>query len=96
MVTLTLNSAARGQDKFNLNGKIRAKVKDGTMLIRPTSRRTPVNLPKDERLVDVHAGKFELDGLDSAAGSFSLQPEKYGWFAMVSGHTGRGPAVKVA
>lgn len=96
MTTVTLNAAARSTDKFAANGKIRAKIVDGTMFLRPTARKAPVNLPKAERLVDVSNGKFQLEGVEHAAGSYGLRADKYGWFALTPGHTGRGPSAKVA
>lgn len=96
MTTLTLNAAARSQDKFATNGKIRAKLVDGLMFIRPTARKAPVNLPKDERLVTITNGKVELEGMELASGSYGLRADKYGWFALTPGHTGRGPSAKVS
>jgi len=97
MVTLTLNTAARSQDKFSANSKIRAKIQDGVMFIRPTARKAPVNLPKTERLVDMASnGKVEIEGIELGAGTYGLTAEKYGWFALTPGHTGRGPSAKVA
>lgn len=97
MVAITLNAAARSQDKFSTNGKIRAKLVDGTMFLRPTARKAPVNLPKAERLVDMStAGKVELEGMELASGTYGLRADKYGWFALTPGHQGRGPSAKVA
>jgi len=97
MTTITLNAAARSQDKFSTNGKIRAKLVDGVMFIRPTGRAKPVNLPKTERLVEMSsAGKVELEGMELTAGNYGLRADKYGWFALTPGHQGRGPTAKVA
>lgn len=97
MTTITLNAAARSQDRFSANNKIRAKIVDGIMFIRPTDRAKPVNLPKTERLVDVsNAGKLELEGMELQAGTYGLRADKYGWFALTPGHQGRGPSAKVA
>lgn len=97
MATITLNAAARQQDKFSSNGKIRAKLVDGVMFLRPTGRAKPVNLPKTERLVEMSAnGKIELEGMEAAAGTYGLRADKYGWFALTPGHQGRGPSAKVA
>ena len=97
MPTLTLNTAARAIDRFAGATKIRAHMKDGTMFIRPTHRASAVNLDKTaEQLVAIAHGKVELEAADLPAGNYGVRADKYGWFALLPGHTGRGPAVKVA
>lgn len=97
MTSITLNAAARQADKFSTNAKVRAKLVDGTLFIRPTARAKPVNLPKTERLVEMsQTGKVELEGMELASGTYGLRADKYGWFALTPGHQGRGPSAKVA
>jgi hypothetical protein len=96
MAHLLLNSAARGMDKFAAASKVRAKIVEGTMFIRPTDRKARVNLKKDEQLVDMAGGKLNLEGVEHAAGSYGLRADKYGWFALTPGHTGRGASAKIS
>lgn len=96
MATLTLNTAARGLDRFSAATKVRAQVRDGIMFIRPTDRKARVNLKKDEQLVDMNGGKLTIEGMEHPAGSYGLRADKYGWFALTPGHTGRGAAAKIA
>ena len=97
MATLTLNTATRALDRFAGASKIRAHMKDGVMFIRPTHRASAVNLDKSsEQLVAIAGGKVELEAADLQAGTYGVRADKYGWFALVPGHTGRGPAIKVA
>lgn len=95
MATISLNAAARGLDRFSAASKIRAKVLDGTMFIRPTDRKARVNLGKDEQLVDMNGGKLSIEGLDHPAGAYGLRADKYGWFALTPDHTGRGASAKI-
>jgi hypothetical protein len=96
MSTLTLNTAARGLDRFSAATKLRTQVRDGVMFIRPTDRKARVNLKKDELLVDLSGGKATIEGQDLTAGAYGLRADKYGWFALTPGHTGRGASVKIA
>lgn len=96
MATLTLNAAARGLDRFSNASKIRAQVRDGVMFIRPTERKARVNLKKDEQLVNIDGGKISIEGMDHPAGTYGLRADKYGWFALTPGHTGRGASAKIA
>ena len=96
MATLTLNTAARNLDRFSGASKLRAQIRDGVMFIRPTERKARVNLKKDEQLVDVAGGKVSIDGMDHPAGSYGLRADKYGWFALTPGHTGRGASAKIS
>jgi hypothetical protein len=97
MATLTLNTAARGQDRFVGAQKIRAHIKDGTLFIRPTHRASAVNLDKSaEHLVPLNGAKIELEGVEMPAGTYGVRADKYGWFALIPGHQGRGPSVKIA
>lgn len=96
MTTLTLNTAARGLDRFSAATKVRAQVRDGIMFIRPTDRKARVNLKKDEQLVDMNGGKLSIEGMEHPTGAYGLRADKYGWFALTPGHTGRGPSVKIA
>lgn len=96
MTTLILNTAARGLSHFVGAAKIRAKIVEGTVFLRPTNRKTPVNLPKGEKLVDLASGKLNIEGLEANAGAYGLQPERYGWFVMTPDAPGRGPRVMVA
>ena len=89
MATLSLNTAARGLDRFSAATKVRAQVRDGVMFIRPTDR-------KDEQLVDMNGGKLSIEGMEHPAGSYGLRADKYGWFALTPGHTGRGASAKIA
>lgn len=95
MAVLTLNSAARGITAFGSATKIRARNVDGVLFIRPTERRSAVNLPENQSLVPLTGGKFEIEDLDIAEGAYGLDADKHGWFLLVSGHTGRGPSVKI-
>ena len=96
MATLTLNTAARGLDRFSAASKIRAQVRDGVMFIRPTERKARVNLKKDEQLVDITGGKVSIEGMEHPAGTYGLRADKYGWFALIPDHKGRGASAKVA
>ena len=96
MATLTLNTAAREQDRFAGVSKIRAQVRDGVMFIRPTDRKAPVNLKKDEKLVDLSSGKIEIQGMEHPAGTYGLRADKYGWFALTPDHKGRGASAKIS
>lgn len=96
MATLTLNAAARGLDRFAGASKLRTKIVEGTLFIRPTERKARVNLKKDEQLVDMNGGKLSIEGMDHPAGSYGIREDKYGWFALTPGHTGRGASVKIA
>ena len=95
MAVLTLNSAARGIAAFGSATKIRARNVDGVWSIRPTDRKSPVNLPKGQSLVPLAGGKFEIENLDMAEGAFGLDADKNGWFVLVPGHSGRGASVKI-
>ena len=66
------------------------------MFIRPTDRKARVNLKKDEQLVDMNGGKLSIEGMEHPAGSYGLRADKYGWFALTPGHTGRGASAKIA
>lgn len=96
MSTLTLNTTARAMDVITSATKVRFQMRGDTMFIRPTDRKARVNLRKDEFLVDLAGGKFTIEGLEQPAGNYGLQADKYGWFALTPGHTGRGASVKVA
>lgn len=98
MATLTLNKAARDQDRFAMFGKIRVSGAGSSFRMKPTDRKGPVNLPKTDRLVDVSNGKLEIDGLDIAPGNYALVADKYHWFVLspVDGKAPRGPSVKVS
>jgi hypothetical protein len=91
---MTLNTAAR--NLIPASSKVRAKVVDGVMFIRPTERKAPVNLPKGEKLVDFAGGKATLEGFEHAAGTYGLNADKYGWFALTGDVAPRGPSVKIA
>ena len=97
MATLSLNTATRGLDRFAGASKIRAHVKEGVLFIRPTNRASAVNLKKGiEFYAPIQGGKVDIEGLEMAAGSYGVQADKYGWFALTPEHSGRGPAVKIA
>lgn len=96
MAVLTLNSAACGIAAFGSATKIRARNVDGVLFIRPTDRKSPVNLPENQSLVSLAGGKFEIENLDMAEGAYGLDADKHGWFVLVPGHSGRGPAVKIS
>jgi hypothetical protein len=98
MAHLSLNSAARGLAKFAQAPKVRAKVLDGVMFIRPTDRKARVNLGKDEQLVDTQNGKIVLEGVDHAEGTYGLRADKYGWFALtpVEKAARNEPSVKIS
>lgn len=96
MATLTLNTAARGLAHFSGAAKVRTKIVDGTMFIRPTDRKSRVNLPKDEQLVDIAGGKVSIENLDHAEGAYGLKADRYGWYALTPNHTGRSASVKIA
>lgn len=95
MTTLTLNTAARGLDRFSGASKIRAQVRDGVMFIRPTERKARVNLKKDEQLVDIAGGKVSIEGMEHPAGTYGLRADKYGWFALTPDHKGKGATAKI-
>lgn len=97
MATLTLNKAARDQDRFAMFGKIRVSQNGSSFRLKPTDRKGPVNLPKTDRLVDVSNGKFEVEGLDMQPGTYALVGDKYHWFVLAPADgKSRGPSVKVA
>lgn len=96
MAVLTLNSAARGITAFGSATKIRAREVDGELFIRPTDRKSPVDLPENQSLVPLSGGKFEIENLDIAEGAYGLDAVKHGWFVLVPGHTGRGPSVEIS
>lgn len=95
-MNITLNAAARGISAFETSAKLRIKTVGETTFVRPTDRVSRVNLPKEEFLVDLKAGKAVVEGLEIAEGTYGVTADKYGWFALVPGHTGRGAALKVA
>jgi len=95
MPVLSLNAAARGISAFISATNIRARDVDGVMFIRPTNRKSPINLPWTESLVPLAGGKFAIKDLGMAEGSYGLEAGKHGWFALVPGHSGRGPSVKI-
>lgn len=93
MTTMTLNTAAKSL--IPAASKVRAKIVDGTMFIRPTERKAPVNLPKGEKLVDFAGGKASLEGFEHEAGTYGLTADKYGWFALTGDVASRGPSIKI-
>lgn len=85
-VTMNLNAAATAQ----LAGapKLRVRVQDGMVQVRPTDRVSAVNLPKGETLRAVtrknaSTVKFGLGGTELAPGTrLAVVPAKYGWFTL--------------
>ena len=95
MAILALNSAAK--TVFGDYHKVRIRKVDGTLFIRPTARKAGVNLPKGEKLVEIQkGGRLAVDGIEANEGTFGLQAERYGWFALTPDAPKRGPSVKVA
>lgn len=85
-VTMNLNAAATAQ----LAGatKLRVRIQDGKVQIRPTDRASAVNLPKGESLRAVSRKnastvKFGMGGTELTPGT-KLVPvaAKYGWFTL--------------
>jgi hypothetical protein len=73
-------------------------MRDGTLFIRPTHRASRVNLKKSDHLVPLTGGKVELEGIEYGAGTYGLQADKYGWFALTPNASAKGkaPTVKVS
>lgn len=95
MATLAFNSAA--QSAFGGAQKVRIRSMNGTLFMRPTARKAGVNLPKGEKLVEIgKGGRVSVDGIEAPAGTFGLQADRYGWFALTPDAPKRGPVVKVA
>lgn len=99
MTTLTLN---RGALEFlGEANKARVQIReDGILRIRPTARKSGVNLPRGEKLVDVvrkgDTARIVVEGIDAPAGNLALAKDKYGWTAL-AGSPARGAAsVKIA
>jgi len=87
--TLNLNAAAT----LSMKGaaKVRVKVENGLLLIKPTDRVEGKNLPKGEKLVKLSQKnsstvKFGLRGDYASALTFGAQmgiaPVKHGWFVL--------------
>lgn len=98
MNTLTLNRQALAS--FGTADKVRVQNRGGTLFLRPTDRKSGVNLPKGEKLVDLvvkgDSARITVEGLDLSAGNLALRADKYGWMAAAA-PAGRGEAaVKVA
>lgn len=94
MKSATFNTAAR--QHLGERTKIRIANFDGTFRVRPTDRKAGANLPKGQKLLDLSAGKTALpDGVDVPAGKYALHEDRYGWFVMQPGATGRGPQVTI-
>lgn len=99
MTTLTLNKGAL--EFFGDASKARVQVREGGALrIRPTARKSGVNLPKGEKLVEIvrkgDTAKIVVEGFEAPAGNLGLAKDKYGWGAL-AGTPGRGEAaVKIA
>lgn len=99
MTTLTLNKQAL--EFFGAAEKVRVQVRDGLVRIRPTSRKSGVNLPKGEKLLTLvrkgDTGRVTVEGVEGLqAGNLAATADKYGWLA-VSGAPARGAAsVKIA
>ncbi len=101
MRTLEFNTAAL--EGFGDTSKVRVKTLDGVLFIRPTDRKSHVNLPKGEKLVDLvrkgNVAKITVEGFEVAGevgASLALQKAKYGWIA-AAGEPAKGAArVKIA
>jgi hypothetical protein len=99
MNTITLNSKALSS--FGESVKVRVQNREGTLYLRPTDRKSGVNLPKGEKLADLSrkgdTGQITVEGVDvPASGALGLRADKYGWLA-IAGSPARGEAsVKVA
>ena len=99
--TLNLNTAATLMMKGAT--KIRAKVEDGVLMIKPTDRVCGKALPKGEKLVklsrkNASTVKFGVRGFDDAALAFGQQVGlavvKHGWIALDTAVVD-GPAIRV-
>lgn len=89
MTKLTINKAAIAQ--LAGNTKVRARIKEGVLQLRPTARKSGVKLPKGEKLIDVkRGGIFNQIDLQSAFGDVGfdvptrgfLVPVKHGWLTL--------------
>lgn len=99
MTTLTLNKQAL--EFFGDAEKVRVQVRDGVVRLRPTARKSGVNLPRGEKLLSLarkgDTGRVEVEGVEGlSAGNMAATRDKYGWLA-IAGAPARGAAsVKVA
>ena len=99
MTTLTLNKSAL--EFFGSAEKVRVQARDGALRIRPTARKSHVNLPKGEKLVSLtrkgDGAKIVVEDLEGVAqGNLAARTDRYGWLAL-AGAPARGEAsVKVA
>lgn len=86
--TITLNAAATAV-AVAAAPKVRVRVaQDGTLQIRPTDRKSAVNLPKTETLRDLRAKdasrRFSIVDENLTVGSaYNVVAGKYGWFNLV-------------
>ena len=90
MATVNLNKLASAL--VGSNTKVRVRMHDGLLQIRPTDRKSAVGLPKGEELVDlrekkqaVRALRFTLPrNLDmQVARMYRAETAKHGWISMV-------------
>lgn len=90
MKNKTVNLNKNASALMGENNKVRVRVQDGRLEIRPTTRVSAVGLPKGEVLVDlrekkqaVRAYRFtvpsEIAQAAFATGSFELSLAKHGW-----------------
>lgn len=100
MAILTTNAASASL--FATAAKIRVRNVDGQVQIRPTDRKSPVNLPKTETLVDLRsktATSFRANIVDEAlevGALYAIESAKYGWLKLVKTDAATGPAARVS
>lgn len=91
----TLNLNALATHTMNGAQKVRVKVEDGVLMIKPTDRVCGKALPKGEKLVKLSRKnsstvKFGLRGVEALGLEFgngmSLVPAPRGYFKLVAGH----------
>lgn len=99
MTTLTLNKGAL--EFFGAASKARVQLReDGALRIRPTARKSGVNLPKGEKLVDIarkgDTARIVVEGVELSEGNLGLAADKYGWMALAGAPARGAAAVKIA
>lgn len=99
MTTLTLNKGA--MEFLGTASKARVQIREGGALrIRPTARKSGVNLPRGEKLVDVvrkgDTARIVVEGFEAPAGNLAIAKDKYGWAALAGSPARGAAAVKIA
>lgn len=104
METLNLNLNSAATNLIGGASKIRTRIKDGTIQIRPTDRvNFRPNPDTGEFLRQVKRKKnsatFNMSGVDLAPGTcFTIEASKYGWYDLktVEALTAGQPGIKVS